>query len=223
MQKVLPPRPRLPFLQRRTSQRDVRQADLQQMQQHRLDVQRARRPLEVDNRSISTDLRKEIMQVFGIAILVALVGFFVSVAISPETAMVFVVVYIVGLLVLGYVLSAMAKQQTSVVVAAPPVDVEQAVLTHFKGIGWKQVNGSGRLNFQSRGIGLSSIGSKNPVISVDLSDSVDGGTEVDVWMSEWASRVGMAASCDRVVTKRWALLRKLDAMSSVGGMHLGSS
>jgi hypothetical protein len=193
------------------------------MQQHRLDVQRARRPLEVDNRSISTDLRKEIMQVFGIAILVALVGFFASVAISPETAMVFVVVYIVGLLVMGYVLSAMAKQQTSVVVTAPPVDVEQAVLAHFRGIGWKQVNGSGRLNFQSRGIGIGSYGSKNPVMSIGLTDSVDGGTEVDVWMSEWVSRAGMATSCDRVVTKRWSLLRKLDAMSSVGGVQLGSS
>lgn len=163
------------------------------------------------------------MQIFGIALLVAMVGFFASLAISPETAIVFVIVYIVGLVILGYVLSAMAKRQASILVSAQPEQIEQAVLHHFKGVGWKQVNGKGRLNFQSRGIGIGSQGSTNPVVSVQILTADESGAQVDVWMSEWTSRAGMATSCDRVVTKRMSLLRKLDAMSGVGDLQYGNS
>lgn len=162
------------------------------------------------------------MQVFGLILLVGLIGFAASAAVSIEAVFIFIVVYVLGLIVLGWVLSFMSKRQVGLVVAAPRTTVEQAIVAHFKGVGWKPVNGKGDLNFQSRGMGMGSYGSTHPVVSISLENSSERDTEVGVWMSEWVTRAGMVTSCDRVLSKRFTLMRKLTQMSSTTDLQVGN-
>jgi hypothetical protein len=67
------------------------------------------------------------------------------------------------------------------------------------------------LNFQARGFGLGAYGAKRPVISIDIAGHGDGSTQVDIWTSEWQTQMGMMALCDRVVSKKFWLTRKLAA------------
>jgi hypothetical protein len=78
------------------------------------------------------------------------------------------------------------------------------------------VDGRGLLNFQARGLGIGSYGAKRPVISVDLEDLGDGTTGVGIWTSSWNSKFGIMALCDRVVSKKFWLERKLNELSNSG-------
>ncbi|MEV6322903.1 hypothetical protein AB0M45_17155 [Nocardia sp. NPDC051787] len=109
----------------------------------------------------------------------------------------------------GWALTFSARRHLVMVVPAPVGVVGDAVQQHFAGGGWRAVKGEGAFNSQARGIGMSAYGTGNPVVSIELEDLHDGTTGVEVWMSEWMSRIGIAASCDRGVSKKWWLARKL--------------
>lgn len=152
------------------------------------------------------------MQIFLLIVIVWLAGLFGTIAMGGAAVLWFLGVFVVGVVVFSFVLGAYAKQQMDVVHSADPPTVQQIIENHFSGVGWKNVQGEGLMNFQSRGFGLSSWNSENPVVSISLSPTADGGTEVSIWMSKWTTRTGIVSSCDRVVTKRWTLLRKLAAL-----------
>lgn len=105
-----------------------------------------------------------------------------------------------------------AKRQINVEVAAAPDAVAAVVRDHFESVLWHAVQGPGMINMQSRGFGVGSIGMKNPTISIDISAVESGGSLVEMWMSAWESRAGVAASADRVYFKRKGLIKKLAAM-----------
>ncbi|WP_433665098.1 hypothetical protein ACQPW1_24610 [Nocardia sp. CA-128927] len=158
------------------------------------------------------------MEVFLIAFAIGMVGIFASWAISVEAFFTFAIIYMVGLLVAGWVLSIAARRHVILVAPGPPDVVAEAVARHFKGAGWRAVQGKGDLNFQARGIGLNSYGMEHPVLSIDLVDRQDGSTGVEIWMSEWTRRFGVTACCDRVISKRWRLARKLARLDDVAGV-----
>lgn len=137
----------------------------------------------------------------------------------------FVLVFIAGVVILSWVLSFMARRQQHWLVNASPAAVNEAVQGCFSGVGWKQVNGRGQLNFQARGFGINSFNSDRPVISVDIEDQGDGTTGVGVWTSSWTTQLGVMALCDRVVSKRFWLgrrLTELSASAAVGGASYGT-
>jgi hypothetical protein len=160
------------------------------------------------------------VQIFLAFLIVTIVGFVSALAVGGGAAFWFAIAWFVGLVILSLVLGAYAKRQIDVVHSADPPTIQQVIESHFSGVGWKNVQGDGLMNFQSRGIGINSWNSKNPVVSVSLSPTVDGGTEVSIWMSEWVTRTGIVSSCDRVVSKRWTLLRKLAALEGESEVRL---
>lgn len=123
------------------------------------------------------------------------------------------VVVIVAVLQVGFTIA--ARRQVSVLVNASPQEAADAVLTHFKSVWWRQVNGRGDFSFQARGFGMASWGLENPVLSITIEVEDDGSTEVAVWMSEWASRVGIIGAADRAYLKRRSLVKKLAALDTV--------
>lgn len=126
----------------------------------------------------------------------------------------FFLFYVAAAAVLGWVLSVMARRQQDSLVGASSDVVTAAVRETFSGVGWKQVNGAGTLNFRARGFGFGGFKAKPPVVSVQIEAQSDGTTMVSVWTSQWHSQVGMMALCDRVVSKRFRLERKLAALAS---------
>jgi hypothetical protein len=134
----------------------------------------------------------------------------------------FFLFYVAVAAVLGWVLSVLARRQRDSLVGAAADVVTAAVRETFSGVGWKQVNGAGTLNFRARGFGFGGFKAKPPVVSVQIEAQSDGTTLVSVWTSEWNSRMGMMALCDRVVSKRFRLDRKLAALSSVGPLAAAS-
>ncbi|MQY20129.1 hypothetical protein [Nocardia macrotermitis] len=117
-------------------------------------------------------------------------------------------IWIGALLILGLVLSSMAKRQVSVRLGAPAELVLEAVLDEFKTLGWTRVNGPGAFNFKARGFGMS-MNLGKPVVSVDVEQQEDGSTGVDIWLSTWNSQWGVVGCCDRVVTKVWQVQRRM--------------
>lgn len=158
------------------------------------------------------------MEVFLIAFAVGMIGIFASWAISVEAFFIFAIIYMAGLVVAGWVLSIVARRHVILVAPRSPDVVADAVVQHFKGMGWRAVSGEGDLNFQARGIGLNSYGMEQPVLSIDLVDHQDGSTGVEIWMSKWMRRFGVTASCDRVISKRWRLSRKLARLDIAAGV-----
>ncbi|MEU2031221.1 cutinase family protein [Nocardia amamiensis] len=149
------------------------------------------------------------MEIFVFAVVVGVAGSLAAFWIGFETGLVFIGVYLASLVVGGWVLTFWARRHLVMVLSAPVGVVADAVQQHFKGAGWRAVKGEGAFNYQSRGIGLGAYGAENPVVSIELEDLHDGTTGVEVWMSEWMSRIRIAASCDRVVSEKWWLARKL--------------
>ncbi len=149
------------------------------------------------------------MEIFVFAVVVGVVGLLAAFSVGFETGLVFIGIYLVFLVVGGWALTFSARRHLVMVVPAPVGVVGAAVQQHFAGAGWRAVKGEGAFNYQSRGIGLGAYGTENPVLSIELEDLHDGTTGVEVWMSEWMSRIGIAASVDRVVSKKWWLARKL--------------
>lgn len=158
------------------------------------------------------------MELFLSILAFGLIGFFAAFAASFEAGLAFIGIFFVSLFVLGWVLTFMAKRHLITVVPMPINAVAEAVRNQFHGVGWREVPGNGHFNFQSRGIGLNSYGMENPVLSIDLEDLDDGTTGIEVWMSEWMSRYGIASSCDRVISKRWRLTRKLATLGQTAGL-----
>ena len=156
------------------------------------------------------------MQVFLGIFAVGIVGFGLSALSGFEAALIFLLVYCGIVLVSGWVLSVMAKRQMRVEVPASRQTVVGVIEDHFKGVGWQQVPGRGEFNFKARGIGISSFKMENPVISIDLPILADGGTGVEIWMSEWMTKFFTVGACDRVVSKRWTLVRKLAQVGQPG-------
>jgi hypothetical protein len=124
-----------------------------------------------------------------------------------ESGLAFIGVFIFCFVFLSYWLSFSAKRQIEVLVGAAPNEAAEVVKSAF-GIGWRTVAGKGALNFQAKGIGINSYGMSKPVISVDIVDT-GSGSSVQIWTSEWSSRMGIVAACDRVITRRWRLTRAL--------------
>lgn len=124
-----------------------------------------------------------------------------------------ILIVIAVMMVEAWILTFMAGRQHDHLVLASPQQVRAVVEESFSGVGWKRVNGRGQLNYKARGFGLGAYGMKRPVVSVDITDRGDGSTEVNIWTSEWNSRSGMMALCDRVVSKKFWLGHKLAALN----------
>ncbi|MFD3458352.1 hypothetical protein ACFWVM_01465 [Nocardia fluminea] len=148
-------------------------------------------------------------------IVVALLGGLIASSGGFGAVVVYGLGVVVALFVLSLVLSAVARRQVSYSVSAPRSEVVGWVYAELKKVGWKEVNGRGELNYQSRGLGVGVQGRKHPVLSVDFEDLPGGGTEVNLWMSEWESVLGMVPAWDRVLSKRWMLGRRLSGISTV--------
>ncbi|MFI7004136.1 hypothetical protein [Nocardia sp. NPDC050175] len=142
-------------------------------------------------------------------------GLFAAGSVSAGSAVVFVLVWLGALVITAWVISFLAKRQLDILVAAPIQSAAEVIEQHFRGIGWRRTDGRGHFNFQSRGAGLGSLNMKNPVLSIDLEALDPTRTGVNIWMSSWSSRWGMVSSCDRVLTKRWKLSRKLVKLGTV--------
>ena len=155
------------------------------------------------------------MQIFVSLLVVTLLGGFIASSGGFGAVVVYGLGVIVALLVLSLVFSVVAKRQVSYAVAAPRSEAVGLVYAEFKKLGWKEVNGRGELNYQSRGIGVGVQGRKHPVLSIDFEDLPGGATQVDLWMSEWESVLGMVPAWDRVLSKRWMLGRRLARVSTV--------
>lgn len=111
------------------------------------------------------------------------------------------------LLALGYWQTYNARQHVTVVTNHTPEEAARIVHDSFGRFGWKQVNGRGLLNYQAR------IPANGPVLSVSLSEVPDRpGVEVDVWMSEWESRYGMATGGPVATRQRKKILKAFDAV-----------
>lgn len=121
-----------------------------------------------------------------------------------------VVVAVIAVAQIGMTIA--AKKQVGVVVDATTQEVTDVVLSHFKSVWWKQVSGRGDLNFQARGAGMGSYGLENPVLSVDIDETDSGVVAVDIWMSAWESRAGIAGAADRAYFKSRKLVKKLESL-----------
>lgn len=126
----------------------------------------------------------------------------------------FMLFYIILAAISGWILTVIARRQKDVLVWADPDTVTATVQESFSGVGWKQVDGPGQLNFQARGLGFGSFNADRPVISVGLEGQPDGTTDVSIWTSKGQMQFGFMALCDRVVSKRFWLARKLAELSS---------
>lgn len=161
------------------------------------------------------------MEITYLVIAVGTVGLLASFASGAAAGLKFLLVYVLGVAVVGWVLSTMARRQLDIVVSASRQVISAAVADSFSGVGWKSVNGPGQFNFQARGLGFGAYNAKRPVISIDVEDHSDGAALVNIWTSAWSSRFGMMALCDRVITKRYRLGRKLAELSSATHAPLG--
>jgi len=144
------------------------------------------------------------------------IGFLASFASGVGAGMLFVLFFVVGAAVVAWVLTALAKQQQDLLLGVSAQSAAEAVLASFSGVGWKQIDGPGMLNFLARGFGIGGYRAKRPVVSVDIEDRGDGSTVVSIWTSAWSSRMGMMALCDRVVSKKFWLARKLTELPGIG-------
>ncbi|MGW4365758.1 hypothetical protein ACWEKT_08935 [Nocardia takedensis] len=155
------------------------------------------------------------MQIFVSLVVIVLLGGLLASVGGFGAVVVYAIGAVVTVLVLSLVLSVVARRQVTYTVAAPRGEVVGLVYAEFKKVGWKEVNGRGELNYQSRGIGVGVQGRKHPVLSIDFEDLPGGGTQVDLWMSEWESVLGMVPAWDRVLSKRWTLGRRLAGAATV--------
>lgn len=155
------------------------------------------------------------MEIFLLWVVIGVAGLFAAGSASAESAVVFALVWLGALVIAAWVMSFQAKRQLDILAAAPIRSTAQVIEQHFRGIGWRRVEGRGQFNFQSRGAGLGSFNMRNPVLSIDLEALDPTRTGVNIWMSSWSSRWGMVSSCDRVLTKRWKLSRKLLNLGAV--------
>ena len=154
------------------------------------------------------------MEITYLVIALGTVGLLASFASGMAAGLKFLLVYVLGVAIAGWVLSVLARRQLDIVVDASRQAVVAVVKDSFSGVGWKSVNGPGEFNFQARGLGFGAYNAKRPVISVDVEDHADGAALVNIWTSAWSSQFGMMALCDRVITKRFRLGRKLAELSS---------
>lgn len=155
------------------------------------------------------------MEIFLLCLVVGVVGIFAAGSAGFGAGVVFALVWLGGLIIAAWVMSFLAKRQMDLLVAAPIQLAAETVEQHFRGLGWRRVDGRGNYNFQSRGMGLGSFNMTNPVLSIDLEAVDPTSTGVSIWMSAASTRMGMVSSCDRVLTKRWKLSRKLAGLGRV--------
>ncbi|WP_157117467.1 hypothetical protein [Nocardia vaccinii] len=150
------------------------------------------------------------MQIFLVALAVGLIATFGVGAVGGFGAgFVAFLIWIGAVLVLGWVLSAVATRQVTLGTSASVGLVMETILDEFGTFGWKRVDGRGALNFKPRGFGMSAATLKKPVVSIDVERVDDGITQVDIWMSQWSTQGGIVGFCDRVVTKVWLLQRRV--------------
>lgn len=155
------------------------------------------------------------MEIFLLWVAIGVGGIFAAGSVSAGSAVVFVLVWLGALVITVWVSSFQVKRQLDILVAAPIQSTTEVIEQHFRGIGWRRVEGRGHFNFQSRGMGVGSFNMENPVLSIDLEAVDPTRTGVNIWMSSWSSRWGMVSSCDRVLIKRWKLSRKLVNLGTV--------
>lgn len=129
-----------------------------------------------------------------------------------EALILVVALMILAVLVLSFVLSVGARRQLDTYVKVPHNHVLDTVRDHFGSVWWRTVDGPGDLNFQVRGLGLSSVGSDKPVVSVTVTAMDNGNIGVAAWMSSWSQRMGIVGCCDRVYFKRRSLIQKIEAL-----------
>ncbi|MFE3192551.1 hypothetical protein ACFXHA_26325 [Nocardia sp. NPDC059240] len=155
------------------------------------------------------------MEIFLLWVVIGVVGLFAAGSAGAGSVVVFVLIWAGALIIAAWVMSFQTRRQLDILVAAPIQPTAQLIEQHFHGVGWHRVDGRGQFNFQSRGWGLGSLHMENPVLSIDLEAVDPTRTGVNIWMSSWSSRWGMVSSCDRVLTKRWKLTRKLATLGTV--------
>lgn len=118
----------------------------------------------------------------------------------------FLIFVVVALFVVGWVASAAAKEQVSIVTDLSRAEAEQLIVGTFSRLFWKRVPGSGEVNMQRR-----VLGNPGPVLSVDFELLPSGGTDIQVWMSEAATRYGLVIGAEFAWFQKRKILRLLDA------------
>lgn len=108
------------------------------------------------------------------------------------------ILLLVGLFALGLWNSARAKRQHETVVTLSPARARQVIESTFSKVFWADVDGPGDINKRRR-----TVNDSGATVSIDISQTPDGNTLVQAWMSAWKTRYGMVASGG------WELARKV--------------
>jgi len=108
------------------------------------------------------------------------------------------ILLLVGLFALSFWNSARAKRQHETVVTLSPARARQVIESTFSKVFWADVDGPGDINKRRR-----TVNDSGATVSIDISQTADGNTLVQAWMSAWKTRYGMVASGG------WELARKV--------------
>jgi hypothetical protein len=111
--------------------------------------------------------------------------------------MIFVIFYVLGVVILSWVLSFLARQQHRVRVGAAPQAAADAVWASFSGVGWKQVDGRGMLNFKARGLGSAPTAHNSRLSRWPSRINELKPPAVDIWTSSWNSKMGIMGALRR--------------------------
>lgn len=119
---------------------------------------------------------------------------------------------IVGLFVLtaaiwvfGVVMNYKAQQQLSISTGLSRREAIDIIHASFSKLLWKDVARRGEINKQRR-----VAKGEGPVLSIDLENRPTG-VEVQVWMSSWQSKMGMALGGEFAYFQKRKLIRRFDA------------
>ncbi len=101
-----------------------------------------------------------------------------------EMTVEFVVVVVLAVLAWSIFTSAGARRLDTVQTPLPPDEAARFIREWF-GVLWSPVAGSGDLNFRRK------LGTHLPTISVAVRFGPAGGSEVEIWTSDWVSKFGL--------------------------------
>lgn len=107
--------------------------------------------------------------------------------------------------VFGVVMNFKAQEQISISTDLSRGEAIDIIQRSFSKLFWKDVPGRGAINKQRR-----VAKGEGPVLSIDLENRPTG-VEVQVWMSSWQSKMGMALGGEFAYFQKRKLIRRFDA------------
>ncbi|SEH46757.1 hypothetical protein SAMN04489835_0140 [Mycolicibacterium rutilum] len=115
---------------------------------------------------------------------------------------------LIGLMVLMWTLSLLARRQKTIATTLPPERAVEVCDSRFSRVGWRRVDGDGTLNYSPRGFEFR--GAKPPTLSINVfPDDESDLTFVGMWLSQWTTQYGMISHVEKVFWKRWTLPKAL--------------